>query len=66
MWVYMETWIVKDGAPELGRGDYLRGVGLRAECLSLGPARTAVDGIAEPVDGMMTAFPGSWPGICSM
>lgn len=50
MWVYMETWIVKDGAPELGRGDHLRGVGLRAECLSLGPARTAVDGIAEPVD----------------
>jgi hypothetical protein len=50
MWVYMETWIVKDGAPELGRGDHLRGVGLRAECLSLGPARIAVDGIAEPVD----------------
>ena len=41
MWVYMETWIVKDGAPELARGEPLRGVGLRAECRSLGPARTA-------------------------
>jgi hypothetical protein len=29
MWVYMESWIVKDGAPELGRGSYLPGVGLQ-------------------------------------
>jgi hypothetical protein len=51
MWVYLETWIVKDGAlPELARGSQLRGVGLRADCLSLGPARTAADGIAELVD----------------
>ena len=50
MWVYMETWIVKDGAPELARGAHLRGVGLRAECRSLGPARTAADGVAELVD----------------
>jgi hypothetical protein len=35
MWVYMATWIVKDGAPELGRGSFLRGVGLRASCLSV-------------------------------
>ena len=32
MWVYMVTWIVQDGAPELGRGSYLPGVGLRADC----------------------------------
>ena len=50
MWVYMETWIVKDGAPELARGDHLHGVGLRAECCSLGPARAAADGITELVD----------------
>jgi hypothetical protein len=50
MWVYMETWIVKDGAPELARGAHLRGVGLRAECRSLGPARTVADGVAELVD----------------
>jgi hypothetical protein len=50
MWVYMETWIVQDGAPELGRGSYLPGVGLRADCLSVGPPRTQVDGIAELAD----------------
>jgi hypothetical protein len=50
MWVYMETWIIQDGAPELGRGSYLPGVGLRADCLSVGPPRTQVDGIAELVD----------------
>jgi hypothetical protein len=50
MWVYMETWIVKDGAPELARGAHLRGVGLRADCRRLGPAQTAVDGISELVD----------------
>jgi hypothetical protein len=56
MWVYMETWIVKDGAPELARGEQLRGVGLRADCHSLGPAQAAADGIAELAD------PGSPPG----
>ena len=50
MWVYMATWIVQDGAPELGRGSYLPGVGLRADCLSVGPPRTQVDGIAELAD----------------
>ena len=50
MWVYMETWIVQDGAPELGRGSYLPDVGLRADCLSMGPPRTPVDGIAELAD----------------
>jgi hypothetical protein len=40
MWVYTGTWIVQDGAPELGRGSYLPGVGLRADCLSVGPPRT--------------------------
>ena len=50
MWVYMETWIIQDGAPELGRGSYLPGVGLRADCLSVGPPRTQVDGIAELAD----------------
>jgi hypothetical protein len=50
MWVYMETWIVQDGAPELARSEPLRGVGLRAECRSLGPARTAADGITELLD----------------
>ena len=50
MWVYMETWIIKDGAAELTRGSHLRGVGLRASCLSVGPARTMVDGIAELAD----------------
>ena len=50
MWVYMETWIIQDGAPELGRGSYLPGVGLRADCLSVGPPRTPVDGIAELAD----------------
>jgi hypothetical protein len=59
MWVYMERWIVKDGAPELARGDHLRGVGVRAECLSLGPARTAVDGITELVDLGDLQGPGS-------
>jgi hypothetical protein len=50
MWVYMETWIVQDGALELARSEPLRGVGLRAECRSLGPARTAADGITELLD----------------
>jgi hypothetical protein len=50
MWVYMETWIVQDGAPELDRGSYLPGVGLRPDCLSMGPPRTPVDGIAELAD----------------
>jgi hypothetical protein len=50
MWVYMEAWIVKDGAAELARGAHLRGVGLRAECRRLGPGRTAADGIWELVD----------------
>jgi hypothetical protein len=50
MWVYLETWIVQDGAPELAQGTHLRGVSLRADCLGVGPARTAVDGIAELVD----------------
>ncbi|HUY47344.1 MAG TPA: hypothetical protein VMV92_16700 [Streptosporangiaceae bacterium] len=57
MWVYMETWIVKDGAAELACGSHLRGVGLRADCLSVGPARTVVDGIAELVD----PGGGQWP-----
>jgi hypothetical protein len=40
MWVYLETWMVKDGAlPELARGSHLRDVGLRAECGNLGSAR---------------------------
>jgi hypothetical protein len=59
MWVYMETWIVQDGAPELARGEPLRGVGLRAECRSLGPARTAADGITEFVDPDGPQGPGS-------
>jgi hypothetical protein len=46
----METWIIKDGGAELARGSHLRGVGLRANCLSVGPARTVVDGIAELAD----------------
>jgi hypothetical protein len=51
MWVYLETWIVKDGAlPELARGSHLRDVGLRAGCGNLGSARTAVDGVAELAD----------------
>src|SRR5690348_728390 len=56
MWVYMAAWIVQDGAPELARGEPLRGVGLRAQCRRLGPAWTAADGIAEFVD------PGGPPG----
>jgi hypothetical protein len=59
MWAYMETWIVKDGAPELGRGDHLLGVGLRADCHTLGPARTVADGIAELVDPGGPHGPGS-------
>ncbi len=59
MWVYMETWIVKDGAPELARGAHLRGVGLRADCRSLGPAQTAADGIAELADPGGQQGPGS-------
>jgi hypothetical protein len=51
VWVYMATWIVKDGAPELGRGSILPGVGLRASCLSAGPARARADGISELVNG---------------
>ena len=51
VWVYMATWIVKDGAPELGRGSILPGAGLRASCLSVDPARARADGIAELVDG---------------
>ena len=48
MWVYLEPWIVRDGAlPELARGSYLRSVGLWADCRGVGPARTAMDGIAE-------------------
>ena len=57
--MYMETWIVKDGAPELARGAHLRGVGLRADCRRLGPARTAADGISELMD------PGGQPGPSS-
>ncbi len=48
MWVSLATWIIQDGAPELARGSQLRNVGLRADCLSVGPARTATDGITEP------------------
>jgi hypothetical protein len=55
----METWIVKDGAPELARGDHLPGVGLRADCHTLGPARTAADGIAELADPGGPQGPGS-------
>jgi hypothetical protein len=61
MWVYMETWIVQDGAPELGRGSCLRGVGLRADCLSVGPAGTLVDGIAELADRGGGLWPGGQP-----
>jgi hypothetical protein len=51
MWVYLETWMVKDGAlPEIGRASHLRGVGLCADCRNVGAARTAMDGIAELVD----------------
>jgi hypothetical protein len=59
MWVHMETWIVQDGALELARSEPLRGVGLRAECRSLGPARTAVGGITELVDPDGPHGPGS-------
>jgi hypothetical protein len=59
MWVYMETWIIKDGAAELARGSHLRGVGLRANCLSVGPARTVVDGIAELADPRARQEPAS-------
>src|ERR1700742_1751164 len=59
MWVYMETWIVKDGALELAQGEQLRGVGLRADCHSLGPARAAADGIAELADPGRPPGPGS-------
>jgi hypothetical protein len=59
MWVYVETWIVMDGAPELARSEHLRGVGLRADCRSLGPAPTAADGIAELVDPGGPQGPGS-------
>jgi len=49
--VYLETWMVKDGAlPELARASRLRGVGLRADCRNVAPARTATDGIAKLVD----------------
>jgi hypothetical protein len=51
MWVYLETWMVKDGAlPELARAAHLRGVGLRADCHNVAPVRTATDGIAKFVD----------------
>jgi hypothetical protein len=59
MWVYMETRIVKDGAAELGRGSYLPGVGLRADCLSLAPPRTRADGIAELADRGSSLRPGT-------
>ena len=59
MRVYMETWIIKDGAAELARGSHLLGVGLRADCLSVGPARTVVDGIAELVGPGAGQEPGS-------
>jgi hypothetical protein len=59
MWVHMATWIAMDGAPELARGEHLRGVGLRADCRSLGPARTVADGIAELVDPGGPQGPGS-------
>ena len=58
MWVHMETWIVKDGAAELGRGSYLPGVGLRADCRSVGPPRTPADGIAELADRGGSQRPG--------
>jgi hypothetical protein len=50
MWVYMATWIIQDGAPELGRGSILPGVGLRAGCLSVSPALAPVDSLAELVN----------------
>ena len=59
MWVYMETWIIKDGAAELARGSHLRGVGVRASCLSVGPARTVADGIAELADPRARQEPAS-------
>ena len=59
VWVYMETWIVKDGATELACGSHLPGVGLRADCVSLGPARAVVDGIVELVDPGAGQGPGS-------
>ena len=59
MWVYMETWIINDGAAELARGSHLRGVGLRASCLSVGPARTVADGIAELADPRARQEPAS-------
>jgi hypothetical protein len=75
MWVYMATWIVKDGAPELGRGSFLPGVGLRADCLSVSPARAPVDGIAEWADAGSNPRPGGHvheltglagpPGMCT-
>ena len=62
MWVYMETWIIKDGAAELVRGSHLRGVGLRASCLSVGPPRAVVDGIAE----LRIPAPGRSPPVTAM
>jgi hypothetical protein len=47
VWVHMETWLVQEEAAGVVRGSQLRWVGLRADCLSLGPARTVVDGIEE-------------------
>jgi hypothetical protein len=41
MWVYLETWMVKDGAlPELARASHLRGVGLRAGCHAIDATRS--------------------------
>jgi len=59
MWVYMESWIIKDGAAELARGSHLRGVGLRAHCLGVGSARPAADGITELADPRARQEPAS-------
>jgi hypothetical protein len=51
--------VPQDGAAELARGSHLRGVGLRADCLSVGPARTVADGIAELADPRARQEPAS-------
>lgn len=52
MWVYLDSWMVQDGEiPELSVGDTLRGVALRAACLSLQEAGADVrEGIVQRPD----------------
>ena len=61
VWVYLEPGMVQSGElPELARGSHLRGVGLRAYCLNITPARSAMEGLTELVGPGGEALGSRW------